>query len=252
MSQPHKSVVITGGTRGIGKDITKSFLDANYKVIVGARTKGNIEDLDSENLIYHTMDVRDELAHEELAKIAIKLTGNLNVWINNAGLSAWKPIELIDEDFFDQLMTVNLKGAFWGCKAAAKTMTEIGGSIINISSLAGKRGSTNNSMYCATKFGMNGLTQSLAKELGEKNIRVNALCPVLIKTEGLIEALDSEHSPANGNVELYLDNFKASNSALGYLPSGEDVGQMALFLASEENKAITGQCINIDCGVLPQ
>jgi NAD(P)-dependent dehydrogenase (short-subunit alcohol dehydrogenase family) len=252
MSKIYNSMVITGGSRGIGRDITKAFLEAGYKVIVGARTKGDIKDLDSKNLIFHPMDVRDESAHKELADIAINVTGRLDVWINNAGLSAWKPIESIDEDFFDELMGVNLKGAFWGCKVAAEAMKKNGGTIINISSLAGKRGSTNNSMYCATKFGMNGLTQSLAKELGPQGIRVNALCPVLIKTEGLLEALKSDYSPAKGDPNNFIENFSASNSALGGLPSGGDVGQMALFLASKRNNAVTGQCINIDCGVFPQ
>ena len=99
---------------------------------------------------------------------------------------------------------------------------------------------------------MNGLTQSLAKELGPKGIRVNALCPVLIKTKGLLDALKNEYSPAQGNTELFLKNFLQANSALGNLPTGEDVGQMALFLASENNRSVTGQCINVDCGVFPQ
>ena len=129
------------------------------------------------------MDVRDEAAHVTLAETAINTTGRLDAWVNNAGVSAWKPINEIDEAFFDELMGINLKGAFWGCKVAARFMKDEGGSIINISSIAGKRGSANNAMYCATKFGMNGLTQSLAKELGPVGIRVNAICPVLVKTK---------------------------------------------------------------------
>lgn len=247
-----KSMVITGGSRGIGRAITNTFLKAGYKVIVGARTESGISNLDKKNVIFHAMDVKDMSSHQELADLAIRTTGNLDVWINNAGLSAWKPISAIDEVFFNDLMDINLKGAFWGCKAAARGMKKNGGSIINISSLAGKRGSANNSMYCATKFGMNGLTQSLAKELGPSGISVNALCPVLVKTDGLLEALKENFSPANGEPDQFLENFRSSNSALGGLPSGDDVSQMALFLASEKNKAVTGQCINIDCGVFPQ
>ena len=86
----------------------------------------------------------------------------------------------VDNSFIDELLDTNLKGAFWGCKAAAESLNN-GGSIINISSIAGKRGSANNSVYVASKFGMNGLTQSLAKELGPKGISVNALCPVLVQ-----------------------------------------------------------------------
>jgi 3-oxoacyl-[acyl-carrier protein] reductase/meso-butanediol dehydrogenase/(S,S)-butanediol dehydrogenase/diacetyl reductase len=198
------------------------------------------------------MDVRDEDAHFALAEKAIAATGQLNAWVNNAGISAWKPIGDITEDFFDELMGINLKGAFWGCKSAAEHMSHQGGSIVNISSIAGKRGSAKNAMYCATKFGMNGLTQSLAKELGPKGIRVNALCPVLIRTNGLMKALETEHSPANGDPEGFLANFLKANSATGNLPTGQDVGDMAVYLTSAENRAITGQCINVDCGVFPQ
>lgn len=246
-----RSVVITGGNRGIGRSITESFLDAGYTVIVGARSSQDVEMLDPERVIFHAMDVRDEPAHVALAKKAIVATGQLNAWVNNAGISAWRPIDEISEDFFDELMSINLKGAFWGCKAAAAYMPK-GGAIINISSIAGKRGSAKNSMYCATKFGMNGLTQSLAKELGQQGIRVNALCPVLIKTEGLMEALMTDHAPANGDPESFLLNFLAANSAIGTLPEGKDVGDMAVYLAAAENRAVTGQCINIDCGVFPQ
>jgi NAD(P)-dependent dehydrogenase (short-subunit alcohol dehydrogenase family) len=247
-----RSVVITGGNRGIGRSITESYVKAGYTVIVGARTEQNIQAIDPKHVIFQSIDVRDEAAHITLAETAHNATGRLDVWVNNAGVSAWKPIDEIDEAFFDELMGINLKGAFWGCKAAAQHMTGAGGSIINISSIAGKRGSANNAMYCATKFGMNGLTQSLAKELGPRGIRVNALCPVLIKTYGLMEALAAPHSPAHGDPDGFLDKFQAANSATGSLPRGEDVGSLAVYLSSPENSAITGQCINVDCGVFPQ
>ena len=246
------TVIVTGGNRGIGRSITEAFVKAGYTVVVGARTEQNIQAIDPKHVIFHAMDVRDETAHKTLAKTAIDVTGRLDAWVNNAGISGWKPINEIDETFFDELMGINLKGAFWGCKAAAQFMTDTGGSIVNISSIAGKRGSANNAMYCATKFGMNGLTQSLAKELGPKGIRVNAICPVLIKTDGLIDALMTKHSPANGNPMAFLDNFKKANSATGELPTGQDVGDLAVYLASPQNHAITGQCINVDCGVFPQ
>lgn len=247
-----RSVVITGGNRGIGRSITKAYVKAGYTVIVGARTEQNIQAIDPKHVIFHSIDVRDEAAHLTLAEMAINATGHLNAWVNNAGVSAWRPISKIDDAFFDELMGINLKGAFWGCKAASKFMSDTGGSIINISSIAGKRGSANNAMYCATKFGMNGLTQSLAKELGPRDIRVNALCPVLIKTAGLMKALASPHSPAKGYPEQFLSKFREANSASGFLPRGEDVGSLAVYLSSPENRAITGQCINVDCGVFPQ
>jgi 3-oxoacyl-[acyl-carrier protein] reductase/meso-butanediol dehydrogenase/(S,S)-butanediol dehydrogenase/diacetyl reductase len=245
-----KTVIITGGNKGIGLGITESFLNAGFKVVVGARTKLDLSKYGG-YVNFVNMDVSKEEDHRKLANAALEWTGRIDVYVNNAGFSQWKPIEKIDEQFFDNIINTNLKGAFWGCKVAAEHLRP-GGSIINISSIAGKRGSSNNSMYVASKFGMNGLTQSLAKELGPKGIRVNGLCPVLILTDGLREALLEEFAPANGDPEKFISDFTKGNSALGRMPTSKEVGDMCVFLASEQASAITGQNINIDCGVFPQ
>ncbi len=246
-----KSAIITGGNRGIGRYITQSFVNAGYFVVVGARQELGLSKEFGDKVEFVSCDVQKESDHFELVNRALAKADTLDVYVNNAGFSAWRPISEIDDSFLTELFDTNLKGAFWGCKAATEGMTS-GGSIINISSIAGKRGSANNSAYCASKFGMNGLTQALAKELGPRNIRVNALCPVLIKTDGLLEALDGKFSPAGGDSEKFFDDFISNNSALGRLPKGEEVAEMCLVLASDKSSAITGQCINLDCGVFPQ
>ena len=246
-----RTVVITGGNRGIGLSITEAFVNAGYLVIVGARHEAGLGRRFGDHVTFVPADVRDELAHQELVQRALDQTGRLDVYVNNAGLSSWRPISKIDEEFFDEMIGTNLKGAFWGCKAAVSAMAE-GGSIINISSIAGKRGSANNSAYCASKFGMNGLTQALAKEVGPRGIRVNAVCPVLIPTEGLIHALKSPYGPAKGDPDAFISRFAVDNAALKRLPTGPEVAAMCVFLASEGASAITGQCINVDCGVFPQ
>lgn len=246
-----KTVVITGGNRGIGLSITEAFINVGYFVIVGARQEMGLSSRFGDQLSFVPTDVRNEADHLELVDVAVKRTGILDLYINNAGFSEWRPIENIDEQFFDELIGTNLKGAFWGCKAASSVMQD-GGNIINISSIAGKRGSANNSVYCASKFGMNGLTQALAKEVGVRGVRVNALCPVLIPTDGLIEALNGSFSPAKGDPKGFIAKFATDNAALKRLPTGDEVAQMCVFLASEAASAITGQCINVDCGVFPQ
>jgi len=246
-----KVAIVTGGNRGIGLGITKRLVDSGYKVFVGARQKPEFDkEYDNKVFFQHT-DVREEEDHIKLIEFAIKKFGNIDCYINNAGYSEWMPIDKIDDEFLSNILNTNLKGAFWGSKAAAKYLKK-GGSIINISSLAGKRGSSNNSAYVASKFGMNGLTQSLAKELGPRNIRVNAVCPVLIATEGLNQALDMDHAPGKGDPAGFIANFTKINAALLRMPTAFEVGQMCVFLASEKASAITGQCINVDCGVLPQ
>ena len=249
MSQ--KVSIVTGGSRGIGLSITESFVDAGYAVVVGARSESDLESRFPGQIRFASMDVSREGGHLQLTELALEEWGRVDVYVNNAGFSAWRPIELIDDTFFDELVGTNLKGAFWGCKAAAGAMQE-GGAIINVSSIAGKRGSSNNTLYCASKFGMNGLTQALAKELGGRSIRVNAVCPVLVPTDGLLDALGGAHAPAQGDPQAFLEKFTEANTALGRLPTGSEVAAACVFLASDEASAITAQCINVDCGVLPQ
>lgn len=246
-----KTVVITGGNRGIGLSITEAFAEAGYAVFVGARQEAGLVERFGNKVVFVPTDVRDEAAHVRLVKTAMDATGRLDAFVNNAGYSEWRPIAEIDGAFLDDLIATNLKGAFWGCKAAVAVMGE-GGSIINISSIASKRGSANNSAYVATKFAMNGLTQSLAKEVGPRGIRVNGVCPVLIPTEGLLEALKSPHGPAKGDGAGFIAKFAVDNAALKRLPTGPEVAAMCVFLASDAASAITAQNINVDCGVFPQ
>jgi len=178
--------------------------------------------------------------------------GGLDVFVNCAGISRWKPVAEIDELFAQKVIETSLLGTLWGCAVAAESMSS-GGAIVNVSSLAGKRGSANNSAYCAAKFAVNGITQSLAKELGPKGIRVNAVCPVYVETEQIHSALAEPISPAQGApVEAYLSDFAATQTALRRLPTAQEVAETVYFLTSEAASAVTGQCLNVDCGTLPQ
>ena len=247
-----KTVVITGGGRGIGASISQRFYANGFCVIIGSRSDSGLAAELGERAMFHSSDVRKQRELRELVKAAVEWTGRLDVMINNAGFSEWRPVEKVDEAFWGRMIDTNLKGAFFGCQAATGHLQR-GGCIINISSLAGKRGSANNSVYCASKFGVNGITQSLAKELGPRGIRVNAVCPVYVQTEGLLKALKGKDAPPRGeDLDTYLRNFATSDSALGKLPTGEEIARVCLFLASPAAEAITGQCINVDCGVLPQ
>ncbi len=247
-----KTAIITGGTKGIGEAIARAFVEAGRRVVIGARKDNGLAKKLGSRARFITMDVRFEDAHIEAAKVARRWSGRLDVYINCAGFSGWKPIAQADEDFVDEMLDTNLKGAIWGCKTAAKYLSK-GGTIVNVSSLAGKRGSANNSIYCVSKFGVTGLTQSLAKELGPKGIRVNAVCPVYVQTASLAQALKDENSPSHGkDIKSYLKKFASEQSALKRLPKADEVAKACLFLASDQASAITGQSINVDCGVLPQ
>jgi len=246
-----RTVVITGGSKGIGWELVKVFAKDGYKVISGSRSVREDVPADiSKSIKQLEIDVKNRENHLKLVKAAIDWNGTLDCYINNAGFSEWRSLADIDNKFISEIFETNLFGYFWGAQAAETSLKE-GGSIINISSLAAKRGTPNNSAYSATKFGVTGLTQSLCKELGPKGIRVNAVCPVLVETPGLLDALDSKHSPANNDTNKFLANFAINQTALNRLPTVNEVAQLCLFLASDNASGITGQSINVDCGVLP-
>jgi 3-oxoacyl-[acyl-carrier protein] reductase/meso-butanediol dehydrogenase/(S,S)-butanediol dehydrogenase/diacetyl reductase len=245
-----KTCVVTGGTRGIGLAIVEAFSGAGAAVVVGARNPA--PRLDEIGATFIPTNVRVEREVRSLVDRTCELHGSVDIMINDAGISIWRALDDVDEGFFRELVDTNLGGTLWGCKAAAARMSA-GASIVNVASLAGRRGSANNSVYCASKFGVVGLTQALAKELGPRGIRVNAVCPVYVRTDALLASLRGDHPDRPGDdPQAFLDRFAATGTALGRLPEASEVAKVCLFLASDAASAITGQSINVDCGALPQ
>ncbi|MCG3204377.1 MAG: Diacetyl reductase [(S)-acetoin forming] [Elusimicrobia bacterium] len=230
--------IVTGGNRGIGLAIARLLKKRGAQVEIFSRS--------------HEGDVRDRRSLLSFAKNIKMKHGRLDLFVNCAGVSKWKPLEDIDDNFMSELYETNVLGTLWGSQAAALFLNK-GGAIVNVSSLAGKRGSANNSAYCASKFAVNGITQSLAKELGPKGIRVNAVCPVYVTTETILNSLQDPAAPPRGqSVKTYLKDFAKTQTALGRLPTAEEVAEAVYFLGTSASSAITGQCVNVDCGTLPQ
>jgi 3-oxoacyl-[acyl-carrier protein] reductase/meso-butanediol dehydrogenase/(S,S)-butanediol dehydrogenase/diacetyl reductase len=243
-------VAVTGGSRGIGRAIAELFSRRGHPVAVCSRSAP--DGPRPAAIIHHRVDVRRRGAQQEFVAAVLERFGSLDVFVNCAGVSRWRSVETIDEAFVAEVLETNVLGTLWGCAAAAPILPN-DGCIVNVSSLAGKRGSANNSAYCAAKFAVNGITQALAKELGPRGIRVNAVCPVYVETDHIFASLAEADSPARGlSVDAYLKSFAEAQTALGRLPTALEVAEAVYFLAGPRASAISGQCINVDCGTLPQ
>ncbi len=243
-------VAITGGTRGIGLAIAERFRQHGDRVAVCSHSP---RPRSLPKALWHRrVDVRQRHNVRGFIRAIVSEFGSLDVMINCAGVSRWRAVEAIDESFAREVIDTSVLGTLWGCAAAASILPR-GGCIVNVSSLAGKRGSANNSAYCAAKFAVNGMTQALAKELGPRGIRVNAVCPVYVLTDTLLAALNEPDSPTQGqSANRYLTTFTSTQTALGQLPTAADVAEAVFFLASPAASAMTGQCLNVDSGTLPQ
>jgi 7-alpha-hydroxysteroid dehydrogenase len=235
--------VVTGGGQGIGRAISVGLASCGCDVVINARRRGDLEETAAaiESLGRRALivegDVRD--LSETIADRTIDAFGRLDVWVNNVGGSDEKTtrtlIDTPDEVFRSQL-ELNLTTAFQGCKAAAKRMVD-GGSIVNISSGVGPRGSPFTGPYAAAKAGMNNLTQTFALELAPR-IRVNAVAPGPIATEAFLEIL---------NIGDQIDQL-AATIPLARLGAPDDIADATIFLASDAASWITGQLLLVAGG----
>ncbi|MCY4465153.1 MAG: glucose 1-dehydrogenase [Chloroflexi bacterium] len=201
-------------------------------------------------------DVADSAQVERMFARIIAQFGRLDILVNNAGAPAGAdrvPVVELHEDAFDLVQRVNVRGTFLCSRAAARLMIDQteGGRIINIASTAGKRGVARYAAYCASKFAIRGLTQSMALELATQNITVNAICPGLIASER-IDDMAAALRPADMSAADYRQQM--IDAALQTIPLGRmaepsDIANVAAFLASDEASFITGKSLSIDGGV---
>ncbi|AXU50842.1 elongation factor P 5-aminopentanone reductase [Clostridioides difficile] len=239
-----KTVLITGGARGIGKAMSKAFAKEGYNVLVnfnksenGAKELYTILNEKNFSVKLFKADISNREDVEDMVDYCIKEFGGLDVLVNNAGVSQDKLfIDITDEDW-DNMMNINLKGSFYCSQAALKYMiSEKKGNIINISSIWGISGASCEVHYSITKAGIIGMTKALAKEVGPSNIRVNSIAPGVINTDML-----------SGYNEEDIDVL-VEETPLMRLGTPEDIANCAIFLASDKSNFITGQVISPNGG----
>ena len=185
-----KVIVITGAASGMGAAMAKDFSAREAKIAIFDMDEKKAQQVvkeiqDAGGIVaFYKVDITNKTQIELAASDVEEKFGAITSWVNSAGVSKMLPFLDCDEELWDLTMNVNLKGTFLCCQVAIdKMLKNGGGSILNMSSLSGKKPSSWQTVYCASKFGVQGLTQSIAKEFADKNIRVNSICPGIVHTE---------------------------------------------------------------------
>ena len=194
-----KTAIVTGGTRGIGFAIVKVFLQNGAKVALFGSRQETVDkaltELKTENPSWEVIGMAPDITDYSAMKNAVDEVaarfGKLDILVNNAGISAREPLAQYDPEAFKKIMDLNVTAVFNGCKAAAEHMREHGGSIINTSSMVSIYGQPSGVGYPTSKFAVNGMTKSLARELGRSGIRVNAVAPGVTRTD-MVAALPAD------------------------------------------------------------
>ncbi|GAB6138438.1 3-oxoacyl-[acyl-carrier-protein] reductase [Halanaerobaculum tunisiense] len=247
MQVKDKIALITGSSRGIGKQIALKLASEGAKIVVNypveseadsaAQVVAEIEEQGSEAKAIKA-DVTEMEEVKEMVKEIKQEFGQLDILVNNAGITKDTLLMRMKEQDWDDVLEVNLKGAFNTTKAVTRLMMkQRSGSIINISSVVGLRGNAGQANYSASKAGLIGLTKSTARELAKRNVTVNAVAPGFIET-AMTDELSEEV------VENTIDEIPLAD-----LGQPEDVADTVLFLASEAADYITGEVIRVDGGM---
>ncbi|MTI46463.1 3-oxoacyl-ACP reductase FabG [Sporosalibacterium faouarense] len=240
-----KVAIITGAGRGIGEFTAKRFAEEGAKVVVASIAQEEVtqvvEEIKTNNgeVMGLVVDVTKGDQVNDMISQVINKYGKVDIIVNNAGITADATLLKMNEDQWDKVIDVNLKGVYNCGQAAAKVMAEQGsGVILNASSVVGLYGNYGQTNYAATKWGVIGMTKTWAKELGKKGIRVNAVAPGFILTPMVKKMPDK-----------VLDMMK-KKSPLGLLGEPEDIANAYLYLASDEARFITGSVLEITGGVI--
>jgi len=240
-----KVAIVTGASRGIGEAIAIRLSNCGAKIILIARNATKLS-IVQETIISHggiaesmSGDVSSLDSFAEIISIINEKWGRIDILVNNAGISRDNIIMRMKEDEWNEVLNINLKGCFNGIKSVVRPMIKNkAGRIINITSVIGQIGNAGQGNYAASKAGIIGLTKSMAKELGSRNITVNAVAPGYITTN-MTNELNSK-----------IKEKIKSSIPLGRLGTPDDVAKLVCFLASDDAGYISGQTFNVDGGMV--
>ena len=241
-----KVVVVTGASRGIGKEIALKYAENGYNVAINyVSDKTNVEELEKEfkdkgaEALIVKADVSKSEQVQEFIKAVIEKYGKIDVLVNNAGIKRDMLLMRMKEEDFDKVIEIKLKGTFLVTKEVVTyMMKKRDGKIISLSSVVGVTGNAGQCNYSASKAGIIGFTKSIAKELASRNIRANAVAPGFIDTD--MTNVLSDEVKENINKQIPMRR----------MGTAREIANVVYFLGSEESSYITGQVINIDGGMV--
>jgi 3-oxoacyl-[acyl-carrier protein] reductase len=231
-----KLALVTGASRGIGRAIAVALTAAGAEVVIGYRSgKTEAEQLAAE---LGARAVQADVSSAEDAKRLVEEAGDVDVLVNNAGLTRDGLLARMSDDDWRTVIDTNLSSVFYTCRAVTRPMMKKrAGSIVNISSIVGVHGNWGQTNYAASKAGIIGFTKSIARELGSRNIRANVVAPGYVKTQ-LTDVLPEEATAA-----------MMQNTPLGRVAEPEEIAGAVRFLASDDASFITGEVLLVDGGL---
>ncbi len=231
-----KTALVTGASRGIGRAIAEELARAGASVVVGYRS--GREEAEELAAAIGGRAVQADVSSPEDAKRLVEEAGDVDVLVNNAGLTRDGLLARMPDDDWRTVIETNLSSVFYTCRAVARPMMKRkGGSIVNISSVVGVHGNWGQTNYAASKAGIIGFTKSLARELGSRNIRANVVAPGYVKT-ALTDVLPEEATKA-----------MIEHTPLGRVAEPDEIAGAVRFLASDQASFITGEVLLVDGGL---
>ncbi len=242
-----KTVLITGGSRGIGKAVAIKFAEKGNQIIINyvsektdtEKLKNELLEAGAKDVLLIKADVSNSEDVKNMVKESIEKFEKIDILVNNAGITKDNLLMRMSEEEFDKVIQINLKGTYLVTKEVTKyMMKKRSGSIVNLASVVGVAGNAGQCNYAASKAGIIGFTKSIAKELASRNIRANAVAPGFIETD-----------MTNVLKEEIKENIN-SQISLRRMGSAKEVAELVYFLGEDASSYITGQVINVDGGMI--
>ena len=259
MKLASRTAFVTGGGRGIGRAVALWFAREGARLFVVARTAAEVERVASEIRAEHGAEAAAHAACDvsdpssvaaAFARAREFFGGGPDILVNNAGIAESAKLWETTDEFWHRHLAVNLNGTFYCTRAALPSMVGRGwGRVINVASVAGKTGAPYIAAYSASKHGVLGLTRSAALEVAAKGVTVNALCPGYVETDMTARAVENITAKTGRSADEAVEILKRM-SPQNRLVTPEEVAALALLLASDEGRGITGQAINVDGGTV--